>query len=389
MHRHNDDHGKRGQDEDCGATADHLMIQSAASGKGAQSVKSRKAGLLRLVCGALAAVALMIVAGLAYGQDRERLEAVGLRRIAFVDGDRTLALSLFYPARGDSAAQPFVFPFSINVRVLADAPPLEGTRRPLILFSHGRGSNGLLYAWFAEHLATRGFIVAAIDHYRANSYDSTIAYLANRLWQRPVDLSLAISFLLGDPDWSRLIDGERIGVAGHSQGGFTTLWIGGAEVSAQGYHAFQEGWRNNRLVPEHLRRDLPVDPAPALRVRDPRVKAAFAMAPGIIKAFGMDEAGLARMTIPAYITVGAADTQTPPGPNAAFAAAHIPRARLVILPGAVDHEIFVNECNQDGRNEFPEACIDAPGVDRGALHAAIGDAAVKFFRESLAVTPRP
>ena len=98
------------------------------------------------------------------------------------------------------------------------------------------------------------------------------------------------------------------------------------------------------------------------------------------------------MSIPAYITVGAADTQTPPGPNAAFAAAHIPRAQLVILPGPVDHEIFVNECNEDGRNEFPEACIDAPGVDRAALRAAIGEAAVAFFRESLsvgAVLPRP
>jgi hypothetical protein len=59
----------------------------------------------------------------------------------------------------------------------------------------------------------------------------------------------------------------------------------------------------------------------------------------------------------------------------------------VILPGAVDHEIFVNECNEDGRNEFAEACIDAPGVDRAALHAAIGEAAVKLFRKSLPVGP--
>lgn len=59
----------------------------------------------------------------------------------------------------------------------------------------------------------------------------------------------------------------------------------------------------------------------------------------------------------------------------------------MILPGAVDHEIFVNECNEDGCNEFPEACIDAPGVDRAALHAAIGEAAMKFFRELFPVGP--
>jgi hypothetical protein len=107
------------------------------------------------------------------------------------------------------------------------------------------------------------------------------------------------------------------------------------------------------------------------------------MAPGIIKAFGMDEAGLSRMPIPAYITVGARDTQTPPGPNAAFAAAHIPHAQLAIIPGPVDHEIFVNECNDEGRDEFPEACIDAAGVDRAVIHETVGRAAVKFFREWL------
>ena len=132
------------------------------------------------------------------------------------------------------------------------------------------------------------------------------------------------------------------------------------------------------MVPAHLRREMPLDATPALRLRDRRVKAAFAMAPGIVKAFGMDEAGLGRMSIPAYITVGARDTQTPPGPNAEFAAAHIPHAQLAILPGPVDHEIFVNECNDDGRDEFPEACIDAPGVDRAAIHESVGRAAVTF-----------
>src|SRR5258708_36590452 len=95
----------------------------------------------------------------------------------------------------------------------------------------------------------------------------------------------------------------------------------------------------------------PVDPTPALHVRDPRVKAAFAMAPGIIKAFGMDEAGLSRMPIPAYLTVGARDTQTPPGPNPAFAAPHIPPAQLAIIPRPVNHEIFVKRCNDERRDQ--------------------------------------
>jgi len=71
--------------------------------------------------------------------------------------------------------------------------------------------------------------------------------------------------------------------------------------------------------------------------------------------------------------------------NAEFAARHITHAELYVIPGRVDHDIFINECDDDGRNEFPQACIDAPGVDRGKIHALIGDAALKFFDASLNV----
>jgi predicted dienelactone hydrolase len=324
-----------------------------------------------LLCGAL-----LLATRPAPAQDR--LHPVGLRQVEFGDSGRNVALFLFYPAQ--AAGRPFMMPFFTNLNLQEDASlDVTSNKRPLVMFSHGRGSNALFYAWFAEYLAARGYIVAAINHYRANTYDSNIAYLANRLWQRPVDIGLAISFLLRDGTWGQAIDPARIGIAGHSQGGFTALWTGGAKVDAAKYLAFQTGWRNNRMVPEHLRRELPLDPAPALNVRDVRVKAAFAMAPGIVKAFGMDEAGLRQMQIPAYLTVGARDTQAPPGPNAVFAAQYLPRAELVVIPGLVDHEIFVNECNEEGRDEFPEACIDAPGVDRAAIHKSVGDAAIKFF----------
>jgi len=61
---------------------------------------------------------------------------------------------------------------------------------------------------------------------------------------------------------------------------------------------------------------------------------------------------------PTYITVSARDTQAPPRDNAEFAAKHIPHAELSIIPGDVDHEIFINECDHEGRDEFPEACIE-------------------------------
>jgi predicted dienelactone hydrolase len=340
--------------------------------------------LCHLARGLLCAAPLL-GAGTAGAEDLHR---VGLRQVEFVDHERHLSLNVFYQVTREGGGEPFVMPLYTNLSLLRGAPlDLTGGRRPLVMFSHGRGSNGLVYAWFAEYLAARGYIVAAINHYRTNTYDADIAYLANKLWQRPIDIGLAISFLLRDETWGRAIDPERIGIAGHSQGGFTALWIGGAKVSAEKYLAFQNGWRNNRMVPEYLRRELPLDAGPALDVSDNRVKAAFAMAPGMVQAFGMDEAGLRQMSVPAYITVGARDTQTPPGPNAEFAAKNIPDAELAVIPGPVDHEIFVNECSEEGRDEFPEACIDAPGVDRAAIHKSVGDAAVRFFGKWLAANP--
>ena len=91
------------------------------------------------------------------------------------------------------------------------------------------------------------------------------------------------------------------------------------------------------------------------------------------------------MKTSAYLIVGAGDTTTPPKENAAFAAQFIPHAQLDLMPGAVNHEIFTNECDQLGRDNYPETCVDAPGVDRAKLHKYIGSVALKFFDTNLDV----
>jgi predicted dienelactone hydrolase len=109
------------------------------------------------------------------------------------------------------------------------------------------------------------------------------------------------------------------------------------------------------------------------------------MAPGDLPGFGMEADGLKQLTIPTYIIVGARDTQAPVKENSEFAANYIPHVKLDVLPGLVDHEIFVNECDGFGRDTWPEACIDAPGIDRGQLHEYIGKTALKFFDSNLDV----
>ena len=320
------------------------------------------------------------------------LYPVGMTQLEFVDhadGGRSLDVMLFYPAAPAAAAVHFKIFLATDLHLYKDAPIVsDGLKRPLVLFSHGAGGNGSVYAWFGEYLASSGYLVAMVYHYRANTYDSSALYVRNRIWQRPRDISLDISHLLQDQAWGPHIDPTQIGVAGHSQGGFTSLWIGGAMVNPVLFLAYQRSWKNNQILPAYLREQMSIDSEPTGKLRDTRVRAAFAMAPGDIQGFGMDEAGLRHMAIPTYLIVGAGDTTTPLNENAGYAAKYIPHAQLDVLPGEVGHEIFDNECDKVGRDNYPETCNDAPGVDRAKLHEYIGSMALKFFDVNLNVRRR-
>ncbi len=308
---------------------------------------------------------------------------VGLKQIEFTDGDRHIALAMFYPAAlTDKSATPTGLPFFINLHLYRDAALAEG-RHPLVMLSHGRGSNPLLYAWFAQTLAAQGYIVAGLYHYRANSYDQTIAYLANKLWQRPRDISLAIDFLLKDPAWGQAIDARGSASPAIRKAASPRFGSAAPRSMRTNILAFQKGWKNNQAVPAHLRDELPLDPAPALDVSDKRIKAAFAMAPGIIKAFGMDEAGLAPMTSrptspSARATRRRRRRRTAHSPPSIFRA---PSSSS--FPASSTTRSSSMNATTKGRDEFPEACIDAPGVDAPAIHKDVGAAALNSSRQNL------
>ena len=213
--------------------------------------------LINLVRGVLCA-ALLFATGAARAQDR--LHPVGVREVEFQDAGRTVALFLFYPA--ESGGRPFTMPFFTNLNLQEEAPPaLTEARRPLVMLSHGRGSNALSYAWFAEYLAARGYIVAAINHYRANTYD-----FQHRLSGEPAVAAAgrhrSRHFF---PAARRSLEpADRPGPHRHRR-----PFAGRLHVTVDRRRPgecrevprFQTAWHNNRMVPEHLRRALEIDPA--------------------------------------------------------------------------------------------------------------------------------
>ena len=63
-------------------------------------------------------------------------------------------------------------------------PALPGRRRPVVLFSPGRSTNAAFYTALCEDLASRGYIVAGIDH----TFDAVVEFPRGRIEIPPADL---------------------------------------------------------------------------------------------------------------------------------------------------------------------------------------------------------
>jgi predicted dienelactone hydrolase len=109
-----------------------------------------------------------------------------------------------------------------------DATPLPG-RRPLVVLSPGFGMTRLVSTALAEELASRGYVVAAVDH----TYEAAVEFPGGRLQpclncsgqgspavvpSRVKDLRFVLDRLTGSQT-GLPIDSSRITVVGHAMGG--------------------------------------------------------------------------------------------------------------------------------------------------------------------------
>ncbi|MFC7883107.1 alpha/beta hydrolase family protein [Streptomyces sp. NPDC057376] len=198
---------------------------------------------------------------------------VGRRTLHLVDRHRTdpwvptargreLLVSVSYPARRTGAGSPAAYVTADEARLLLEARGLTGVvpaetlagtrtharvgaapargRFPLVLLSPGFGMPRTTLTSLADDLASRGYVVAAVDH----AYESLAtefpggrvmpcvacekvdgrAEFAGVVRGRTADLSFVIDELTDrrrTGALARMIDPRRIGAAGHSIGGAT------------------------------------------------------------------------------------------------------------------------------------------------------------------------
>jgi Platelet-activating factor acetylhydrolase, isoform II len=117
----------------------------------------------------------------------------------------------------------------------SDDPPPAAGPFPLITLSHGTGGSAQIMAWLARALASRGYIVAGVDHPGNNAMEEYTAEGFLLWWERARDLTTVIDMLFRDRQFGRLIDRNRIGAAGFSLGGYTVIEIAGGRTDPAGF----------------------------------------------------------------------------------------------------------------------------------------------------------
>jgi predicted dienelactone hydrolase len=219
------------------------------------------------------------------------------------------------PARGPFVVQTIEFPDLTDAARGRRVPikvhlPTQGGPFPVVIVSHGAGGHWDANFAQAQHLASHGYVVLAVEHVGSNTEVlkrsfRLVANLeamtrdANEVLGRPKDIGFAIDRA---GQWNgtheRLrgrLDMAKIGVLGHSFGAYTTLVVAGMRPALD--------WLEPKVGPGH-------GLGPDLRdSRDSRVTCGVALSPqGPGEPFFV-EASYASLRTPLLAISGSADRQ--------------------------------------------------------------------------------
>ncbi|MFW6087792.1 MAG: alpha/beta hydrolase family protein [Myxococcota bacterium] len=250
---------------------------------------------------------------------------VGVTEVEIDDGQddgRTLPVLIWYPAHPPRGAGAYEYVLSLEAAELArlespmgavEAAPVDPRGPwPIVVFSHGNGGINAQSFYMTEWLASHGFIVAAPDHVGNTIIeeitDSGLS-MTEAAFLRPTDASRALDavFRESDDPGSLLADAAdpaRVGISGHSFGGFTTFRVAGATID----QALLEEECAMGTAPD-LCAELDSIDFPASQ-RDDRFIAALPQAPGGA-AVMMPGMGFEDVAIPTMVQAGDMDMTTP------------------------------------------------------------------------------
>ena len=237
--------------------------------------------------------------------------------------DRPLTVEVWYPAAlpadtdasviynevmgsSNDSLRPLI-PFTFEGRAVRDADPLvsEGAF-PLVVVSHGYVGTRYIMSYLTENLASKGYVVVAIDHTDSTFKDA--GPFQSTLLNRAIDIPFVIdqietmekssqtNFLSG------LVDTQTTAIIGYSMGGYGVLNVAGAGYS-DGLTAFFTGMTGgSTAIIKHAASN------PAYKAKkDPRIKAVVAFAPWGMERGVWDAEGLKGLKTPTFFVAGSQD----------------------------------------------------------------------------------
>lgn len=279
----------------------------------------------------------------------------------------------------------------LRLRIWYPDRPIGPEKVPMIVISHGTGGSAEGHTDTAEALARAGFIVVALDHTGDNYRDISAVGKGTQLVARPRHITRTIDYML--TAWPRRasIDAERIGMFGHSAGGFTALVIAGAEPKM---------WRGADYCRKHpqawscryiKRQGLSLVDLGKQRnlnwVHDRRIKAAVIAAPAI--GYSFDSEALENVSIPFQLWAAQRDGVVDDSPATIRSAmARPPEFHKVMNAG---HFSFLSPCDLRMKAIITvmhwfgteQICADPAGFDRARFHEAFNREVTAFFLREL------
>jgi len=209
--------------------------------------------------------------------------------------------------------------------------------KPLIVFSHGWGSVRTDLRYLAEHLASHGYVVAALEHPGSNFTAVNKAKKQQiepqEFLDRPKDVSFIVDELeklnqtANNPLQGKLAT-NNVMVVGYSFGGGTALALAGGELQIENLKQRCQKNLAKANLGEILQCVAQALPEKTYQLRDARIKQAIALNPTTSLMFG--ETGLTKVQIPTLILSSSADKVTPALTEQIMGFAKIPSPKWLV-----------------------------------------------------------
>jgi len=169
-----------------------------------------------------------------------------VKDIAGNEVERSLTLEVWYPSASSAQKATYINEtrsgqvFEVQADASRDAPFADAdTDFPVIVISHGYTGYRTLMFYLGEHLASHGYVVAAIDHTDSTNKDVNFAEnpysgFPSTLLNRSRDQVLTLNSISENTFFKESVDASKAGVIGYSMGGY------GAVSTVGGCYAFND-----------------------------------------------------------------------------------------------------------------------------------------------------